>query len=210
MKKYMTFSLIPVFGLILMLWPIGRAQAAANFATASCTRCPTATQFQAGAHTTIPAGVSFIPEPVVFEIIKAALQRTWSTAPRDGNQIVCQFHYPVGSHIQDRAVLFCQTNKEHFLFQEKHFFMTEGNVGGSTISGPLEFKEFETDQMYLVNPNRLRRILAKLPAARGRYEFEEVTTHGRPQSAWFVNRGRLVKVIVFKKRKAGSAVKSKL
>ena len=207
MKKYMTFSLIPVFGLILMLWPIGRAQAAANFATASCTRCPTATQFQAGAHTTIPAGVSFIPEPVVFEIIKAALQRTWSTSPRDGNQIVCQFQYPVGSHIQDQAVLFCQTNNEHFQFQERHWFMNiDGRDGGlipPTIRGPLGFQEFETDQMHLVDPARLRRLLAKLPAAGGRYEFK-VMKHGHPESEWFMNRGKVVRVIDFRKKaKAG-------
>ncbi len=142
-----------------------------------------------------------IPQPVVFEIIKAALQRTWSTSPRDGNQIVCQFHYPVGSHIQDRAVLFCQTNNEHFQFQERHFFM---NINGQpgvppTIRGPLEFQEFETDQMHLVDPNRLRRLLAKLPPAGGRYEFE-VMKHGHPESEWFMNRGRLVKLISFRKK----------
>ena len=143
-----------------------------------------------------------IPKPVVFEIIKAALQRTWSTSPRDGNQIVCQFHYPVGSHIQDRAVLFCQTNNEHFQFQERHWFMNiDGRDGGlipPTIRGPLGFQGFETDQMHLVDPARLRRLLAKLPAAGGRYEFK-VMKHGHPESEWFMNRGKVVRVIDFKK-----------
>ncbi len=152
-----------------------------------------------------------IPKLVVFEIIKAALKRTWSTSPRDGNQIVCQFHYPMGSHIQDQAVLFCQTNNEHFQFQERHWFMNiSGRDGGAipgTIRGPLEFQEFQTDQMHLVDPGRLRRLLAKLPAAGGRYEFE-VTKHGHPESEWFMNRGKVVKVIYFRK-KAKASLRSK-
>ena len=139
-----------------------------------------------------------IPEPVVFEIIKAALKRTWSTSPRDGNQIVCQFHYPVGSHIQDRAVLFCQTNNEHFQFRERHFFMNYSPYGQGTILGPVGFQEFQTDQMHLVDPNRLRRLLAKLPAAGGRYEFK-VMKHGHLESEWFMNRGKVVRVFYFKK-----------
>ncbi len=140
-----------------------------------------------------------VPELVVLEMIKAALKRTWSTSSRDGNQIVCQFQYPVGSHIQDQAVLFCQTNKEHFQFQEKHFFLT----WQGTTRGPLEFQEFETDQMHLVDPNRLRWLLAKLPSTKGHYEFE-VTKHGHPESEWFLNRGKVVRVIDFRKKvKAG-------
>jgi hypothetical protein len=153
-----------------------------------------------------------IPKPVVFEIIKAALNRTWSTSPKARNQIVCQFHYPLGSHLKDQAVLFCQTNSEHFQFRERHWFMDiSGRDGGAvppTIRGPLEFQEFQTDQMHLVDPNRLRRLLAKLPAANGRYEFE-VTKHGHPESEWFMNRGRLVKVVYFKKEpaKAGGTLR---
>jgi hypothetical protein len=146
-----------------------------------------------------------IPRPVVFEIIKAALNRTWSTSARDRNQIVCQFHYPVGSHIQDQAVLFCQTNNEHFQFQERHFFVNVPRRPGvpPTLRGPIGFQEFQTDQMHLVDPSRLRRLLAKLPKANGRYEFE-VTKHGHLESEWFMNRGRLVKVIDFMKTpKAG-------
>ncbi len=140
-----------------------------------------------------------IPEPVVFEIIKAALKRSWSTSAKDYNQIVCQFQYPVGSNIQDQAVLFCQTNEEHFQFQEQHFFVNHRG----TIRGPLGFQEFQTDQMHLVDPNRLRRLLAKLPAAGGRYEFK-VMKHGHPESEWFMNRGKVVRVIDFRKKaKAG-------
>jgi hypothetical protein len=147
-----------------------------------------------------------IPQPVVFEIIKAALNRTWSTSARDRNQIVCQFRYPLGSHLKDQAVLFCQTNNEHFQFRERHWFMNYKK----TILGPLEFQEFQTDQMHLVDPNHLRRLLARLPAANGRYEFE-VTKHGHPASEWFMNRGRLVKVIYFRKKsKGGATIQPKL
>lgn len=56
-----------------------------------------------------------IPKPVVLEMIKAALNRPWSSARRDRNQVVCRFRYGLGSLIKDRAVLFCQTNRLHLV-----------------------------------------------------------------------------------------------
>ena len=136
-----------------------------------------------------------IPAPIVFEIIKAGLSRPWSSAQRDRNEVVCRFRYKLGSHLKDRAVLFCQTNDEHFQGEARHFFLNHNN----TILGPLAFEEFQTDQMHLVDPNRLRRLMAKLPPVESRYELE-VTHHGHPVSEWFMNQGQLVKVVYIKKR----------
>ncbi len=136
-----------------------------------------------------------IPAPIVFEIIKAGLSRPWSSAPRDRNLVVCRFRYKLGSHLKDRAVLFCQTNNEHFQREARHFFLNHRH----TIQGPLTFEEFQTDQMHLVDPNRLRRLMAKLPPVESRYELE-VTYHGHPVSEWFMNQGQLVKVVYIKPR----------
>ena len=140
-----------------------------------------------------------IPQPIVFEIIKAALKRPWSSASRDRNQVVCRFRYNLGSHLRDRAVLYCQTNNEHFQREARHFFMNVEKPGNiPTISGPEEYQEFQTDQLHLVDPNRFKRLFAKLPPARSRYTLE-VTDHGHPVSEWFMNRGQLVKVVYFKR-----------
>ncbi len=146
-----------------------------------------------------------IPAPIVFEIIKAGLGRPWSSAPRDRNLVVCRFRYKLGSHLKDRAVLFCQTNNEHFQFQARHPYYRRF-IGGTTatFSGPLTFEEFQTDQMHLVDPNRLRRLMAKLPPVESRYELE-VTHHGHPVSEWFMNQGQLVKVVYIKKRPVSPA-----
>lgn len=144
-----------------------------------------------------------IPKPIVFEIIKAALKRPWSTSYRDRNQVVCRFRYNLGSHIRDRAVLYCQTNNEHFQREARHFFSNYDVPGKKTILGPVEFQEFQTDQLHLVDPNRFKRLFAKLPPANSRYTLE-VTQHGHPVSEWFMDRGQLLKVIYFKKRPSSS------
>ena len=146
-----------------------------------------------------------IPQPIVFEIIKAALKRPWSSASKDRNQVVCRFRYNLGSHLKDRAVLYCQTNNEHFQREARHpyhrRFLDFGTL--ATFIGPLTFEEFQTDQLHLVDPNRFKRLFAKLPPARSRYTLE-VTDHGHPVSEWFMNRGQLVKVIYFKKQQPSS------
>jgi hypothetical protein len=67
----------------------------------------------------------------------------------------------------------------------------------------VEFQEFQTDQLHLVDPNRFKRLFAKLPPANSRYTLE-VTQHGHPVSEWFMDRGQLLKVIYFKKRPSSS------
>ncbi len=140
-----------------------------------------------------------IPEPIVLEMIKAGLRRPWSTARKDRNQVVCRFRYGLNTHILGRAVLFCQTNSEHFQFQNTHPFMNQsGQESGPTILGPLTFQEFQVDVLHKVDPNRLRRMMAKLPPVNSRYALE-VTHHGRPVSEWFMDKGQLVKVKYFKR-----------
>lgn len=144
-----------------------------------------------------------IPKPVVYEIIKAGLKRPWSAAYKDRNQVVCRFRYNLGTHIRNRAVLYCQTNNEHFQREARHFFTNVTGTGLTTIAGPEEDQEFQTDQLHLVDPNRLRRLFAKLPPAGSRYTLE-VTHHGHPVSEWFMDRGQLVKVVYFRKKEPSS------
>lgn len=131
-----------------------------------------------------------IPHMVVLGLIKAGLARTWSSAPQDRNLVVCKFHYPLGSHLRNRALLFCETNGQHFLYQNETFYNYPASFRGVV-------QEF-LPRVHHFDPAALRRLLAKLPPVDSKYVIE-VRQQGRIVSEWFMNQGTLVKVIHFKK-----------
>ncbi|MHB1765530.1 MAG: hypothetical protein ACYCS1_08380 [Gammaproteobacteria bacterium] len=122
------------------------------------------------------------PLPIRLEILKTALVSPWSTAWKDRNQIVCRLREPVGTHLSDRDVLRCATNREHFQRLE-------------TLQTDWFFGVLHMNQLGIVrdiDPGKLRAILAKVPPAGSSYTLK-VMNHGHVVSEWVMHKGQLVK-----------------
>ncbi|MHB1765531.1 MAG: hypothetical protein ACYCS1_08385 [Gammaproteobacteria bacterium] len=127
-----------------------------------------------------------LPLPIALEILKTALHSPWSTAWKDRNQIVCRLNTPLGTHIQDRAHLSCETNND--FFQSLNFLQTSMESGGPI---PVETSE-QPEEVEIDHPGRLRALLAKVPPAGSSYTLK-LTSHGRVVSEWVMKKGQLVK-----------------
>ena len=127
-----------------------------------------------------------LPLPVALEILKTALNNPWSTAWKDRNQIVCRLRAPLGTHIEDREGMYCETNND--FFQRLNALQT-----GLETGGPISVVEtFDQPETVNVDPSRLRALLAKVPPAGSSYTLE-LTSHGKVVSEWVMKRGQLVK-----------------
>gem|GEM_PF-6780212 len=126
-----------------------------------------------------------LPLPIALEVLKTALNSPWSTAWKDRNRIVCRLREPLGTHISDRDVLRCASNKEHF--QRLANLQTDWSFGVLHMNQPGIVR--------VIDPGRLRALLAKVPPAGSSYTLK-IMNHGHVISEWVMHKGQLVKAWV--------------
>lgn len=146
-----------------------------------------------------------LPLPVMLQVVRTALNRSWSNAAKDKNKLVCRFESEIGTHFE---TLRCMTNKVHSKFvngtQQSLMMASQGQgIGGLESNGntiPSQVGNWVNSRN--INPAAIHAMLHKLPPASSSYKLV-VKDHGKPVIEYVVKHGKLVKIYKFENKETG-------
>jgi hypothetical protein len=144
------------------------------------------------------------PLPIILQTIKTGLKLPWTNDIND-TRIRCRFETDVGTHIG--KTLWCETNRHHIMRTNSlQTALESGNAMHPTGGGRQLLPAAAGNALngmlgaHSVRPAALKHLLSKLPSTDSSYTLR-ITDHGKPEVAYVVKDGELVKVIRYAKKK---------
>lgn len=127
--------------------------------------------------------------PVVLQMIKNGLNRSFTNRPQDADKLVCQFE--AHRNALDGTVLFCETNRRAWQYERALRSKRDAAMGGGSGSLPVS-AGFEILHRR-INRGDLLKLLKKLPPANASYTLR-VTDHGKLVAKYVFSHGNLVSI----------------
>lgn len=129
-----------------------------------------------------------LPVPLILQMVKTGLHRTWSGKWADRGKLVCRFEYMLGTHFQ---TLKCMTNGEHFKVQDATQLAM---INAYTNHGEIPETIADWTNGHIINPGAMKALLKRLPPLGSSYTLRVTAAHGKPAIDYVIEDGELTAI----------------